>query len=103
MKIEEDIFRGWLRADLNRCGKSDRAVVLRTKFAFFVWQVSALYPDTLRERTAREHPIYLKLMIFFEPAVSAARMASGSFRLAAVKRCVWNSINHPLFGFGEEV
>jgi hypothetical protein len=103
VKIEEEFFRGWLRADQNQFGKSDRAVVLRTRFAFFVWHVSAIYPDTLSERTAREHPICLKLIIFFDPALISARMATGSFRLAAVRRCVWNSINQALFGFGEEV
>jgi membrane protease YdiL (CAAX protease family) len=55
MITEEGFFRGWLWASLKRAGKSDRAVLCRTTFAFMVWHLW-LYlriPDSIfrREKT----------------------------------------------------
>jgi membrane protease YdiL (CAAX protease family) len=103
MITEEGFFRGWLWASLKRAGKSDRAVLLWTTFAFIVWHLSAVTLDTGFDIPAKEIPIYLINGTILGLIWGIMRMVSGSILVPAVSHAVWNGIDYPLFGFGEKV
>jgi membrane protease YdiL (CAAX protease family) len=103
MITEEGFFRGWLWASLKRAGKSDKAVLIWTTFAFIVWHISAITLDTGFDLPAREIPIYLINGTILGLIWGIMRMVSGSVLVPAVSHAVWNGIDYPLFGFGEKV
>ena len=103
MITEEGFFRGWLWASLKRAGKSDKAVLLWTTFAFMAWHISAISLDTGFDLPAREIPIYLINGTILGLIWGIMRMVSGSVLVPAVSHAVWNGIDYPLFGFGEKV
>ena len=103
MITEEGFFRGWLWASLKRAGQSDKAILLWTTFAFVLWHVSAISPDTGLELPARAIPIYMINGTILGLFWGIMRMVSGSVLVPAVSHAVWNGIDYPLFGFGEKV
>ena len=103
MITEEGFFRGWLWASLKRAGKSDKAVLLWTTFAFMAWHISAISLDTGFDLPAREIPIYLINGTILGLIWGTMRMVSGSILVPAVSHAVWNGIDYPLFGFGEKI
>jgi len=103
MITEEGFFRGWLWASLNRAGKSDRQILIWSTFAFMLWHVYAISLDTGFDLPAQEIPIYLINGTILGLIWGIMRMVSGSVLVPAVSHAVWNGIDYPLFGFGEEV
>ena len=94
---EEGFFRGWLWASLKRAGKSDKAVLLWTTFAFMIWHISAISLDTGFNLPAREIPIYLINGTISRVSSGASlRMVSGSVLVPAVSHAIWNGINYPV-------
>lgn len=100
---EEGFFRGWLWAALKRAGKSDTFVLIGTSLAFTAWHLPAISLDTGFDVPVREMPIYLINATLLGLVWGLLRMVSGSVLVAAVCHAVWNGINYPLYGFGENV
>ena len=100
---EEGFFRGWLWAALKRAGQSDRQVLVWTSVAFTAWHVSAITLDTGFDVPAAEIPVYLVNATLLGLIWGMLRMLSGSILVASVSHALWNSIDYPLFGFGEKV
>jgi membrane protease YdiL (CAAX protease family) len=100
---EEGFFRGWLWAALKRAGQSDWQVLLWTSLAFTAWHVSAISLDTGFDVPAAEIPVYLVNAALLGIVWGMLRMMTGSIVVPSVSHAVWNGIDYPLFGFGEEV
>jgi len=100
---EEGFFRGWLWAALKRAGQSDARVLIWTSLAFTLWHVSAITLETGFDVPAKEVPIYLLNAALIGLIWGMLRMATGSVVAPALCHAVWNGIDYPLFGFGEEV
>ncbi len=100
---EEGFFRGWLWAALKRAGRTDTQVLVGTSIAFTVWHISAISLDTGFDIPAAEIPVYLINATLIGAIFGMLRMASGSVVVPSVCHAVWNGIDYPLFGFGEEI
>lgn len=100
---EEGFFRGWLWAALKRAGKSDTTVLVWTSLAFTAWHVSAISLDTGFDIPANEIPIFLVNATLLGLIWGLLRQISGSVIVPAVCHSIWNSIDYPLYGFGEKV
>ena len=100
---EEGFFRGWLWAALSRAGQTDRQVLVWTSIAFTLWHISAISLNTGFDIPAAEIPIYLINATLIGAAFGMLRMASGSIVAPSICHAVWNGIDYPLFGFGENV
>ena len=98
---EEGFFRGWLWATLKRAGQSDIRVLLWTSAAFTAWHISAISLDTGFDVPASEIPIYLVNATLLGLVWGAFRMLSGSILVPSVSHALWNGLDYPLFGFGE--
>jgi membrane protease YdiL (CAAX protease family) len=103
MITEEGFFRGWLWASLKRAGKSDIQVLVLTSLAFILWHISAITLDTGFDLPANEIPIYMINGTIIGLIWGIMRMISGSVLVPAVSHAIWNGIDYPLFGFGENV
>jgi membrane protease YdiL (CAAX protease family) len=100
---EEGFFRGWLWASLKRAGRSDMQVLAWTSVAFTAWHVSAIALDTGFGVPAAEIPVYLVNATLLGLIWGMLRLLSGSIVVASVSHAVWNGIDYPLFGLGENV
>ncbi len=100
---EEGFFRGWLWASLARAGQSDVRVLAITSLAFTAWHVSVVSFDTGFDVPAGEIPIYLLNVTLFGAVMGILRLLSRSVIVPSVCHAVWNGIDYPLFGFGENV
>ncbi len=100
---EEGFFRGWLWAALSRAGQSDRQVLIWTSIAFTLWHISAISLDTGFDVPAAEIPVYLINATLIGAVFGMLRMASGSIVAPSICHAVWNGIDYPLYGFGENV
>lgn len=100
---EEGFFRGWLWASLKRAGRSDAFVLVWSSLAFTIWHISAISLDTGFDVPAPEIPVYLVNATLLGMVWGILRMVSGSVVVAAVCHAVWNSIDYPLYGFGEKI
>ena len=100
---EEGFFRGWLWAALKRAGQSDWQVLLWTSLAFTAWHVSAISLDTGFDVPAAEIPVYLANAALLGIIWGMLRMMTGSIVVPSVSHALWNGIDYPLFGFGEDV
>lgn len=100
---EEGFFRGWLWAALKRAGQTDRQVLMWTSVAFTLWHVSAISLDTGFDIPADEIPVFLINATLIGAVFGMLRLASGSVVAPSVCHAVWNGIDYPLFGFGEEI
>ena len=98
---EEGFFRGWLWAALKRVGQSDMQVVLWTSIAFTAWHVSAIALDTGFDVPAAEIPVYLVNATLLGLIWGMLRALSGSIVVSSVSHALWNGLDYPLFGFGE--
>jgi len=98
---EEGFFRGWLWAALKRAGQSDQQVLIWTSIAFTLWHVSAISLDTGYDVPAAEIPVYLINATLVGGVFGMLRMASNSVIVPSVCHAVWNGIDYPLYGFGE--
>jgi membrane protease YdiL (CAAX protease family) len=103
MITEEGFFRGWLWAAFKRAGLSDTRILIWTSLLFTVWHLSAISLDTGFDIPAGEIPIYLVNATFLGFIWGFLRMMSGSIVVPSVCHAVWNSIDYPLYGFGEKV
>lgn len=103
MLTEEGFFRGYLWGALKRVGWSDTQVLVWTTLAFTVWHISAITLDTGFDIPAREVPIYLVNATLIGAVFGLLRMVSGSIVVPSVCHALWNGIDYPLFGFGENV
>ncbi len=100
---EEGFFRGWLWAALKRSGQSDIQVLIWSSVAFTAWHVSAISLDTGFDLPASEIPIFLINATLVGGVFGIIRMISGSVVAPSLCHAVWNGVDYPLFGFGEEV
>jgi len=100
---EEGFFRGWLWAALSRAGQSDKQVLVWTSAAFTLWHISAISLDTGFDIPAAEIPVYLLNATLIGAVFGMLRMASGSLVAPSICHAVWNGIDYPLYGFGENV
>ena len=100
---EEGFFRGWLWAALKKAGRTDKQVLIWTTLAFTLWHVSAISLDTGFDVPADEIPIYLVNAALIGAVFGMLRMASGSIVVPSVCHAVWNGIDYPLYGFGENI
>ena len=100
---EEGFFRGWLWAALSRAGQSDKQVLVWTSVAFTLWHISAISLDTGFDIPAAEIPVYLVNATLIGAVFGMLRMASGSLVAPTICHAVWNGIDYPLYGFGENV
>jgi len=100
---EEGFFRGWLWAALKRSGKSDIQVLIWSSLAFTAWHISAISLDTGFDLPANEIPIYLVNATLIGAVFGLIRMISGSVIAPSLCHALWNAIDYPLFGFGEDV
>ena len=100
---EEGFFRGWLWAALKRAGQTDMQVLVWTSVAFTLWHVSAISLDTGFDVPAKEIPVYLLNATLLGAIWGLLRMVSGSIVVSSVCHAVWNGIDYPLYGFGENV
>jgi membrane protease YdiL (CAAX protease family) len=98
---EEGFFRGWLWATLKRAGQSDIQVLLWTSAAFTAWHISAISLDTGFDVPASEIPVYLVNATLLGLIWGMLRMVSGSILVPSVSHALWNGLDYPLFGFGE--
>lgn len=98
---EEGFFRGWLWSALNRAGQSDIQVLLWTSIAFTAWHVSAIALDTGFDVPAAEIPVYLVNATLLGLIWGMLRALTGSIVVSSVSHAVWNGLDYPLFGFGE--
>lgn len=102
MLTEEGFFRGWLWGALKRGGWPQTKVLVWTTIAFVVWHISAITLDTGFDVPAAEVPVYLINVTLLGAVWGLTRMISGSIVPAAVSHAVWNGLDYPLYGFGEE-
>ena len=100
---EEGFFRGWLWAALKRSGQSDTQVLTWSTLAFTAWHISAITLDTGFDIPADEVPIYLINATLIGGVFGIIRLISGSVIAASLCHAVWNGLDYPLYGFGEEV
>jgi membrane protease YdiL (CAAX protease family) len=100
---EEGFFRGWLWAALKRAGQTDMQVLVWTSLFFTAWHVSAVSLETGFDLPAKEIPVYLVNVTLIGGVFGILRMMSGSVVVPSVCHAVWNGLDYPLFGFGEEV
>jgi membrane protease YdiL (CAAX protease family) len=100
---EEGFFRGWLWASLKRAGRSDAQTLVWSTLAFAAWHISPISLDTGFDIPAAEIPVYLVNASLLGAIWGILRMMSGSVVVPAVCHAVWNGIDYPLFGFGEEI
>lgn len=100
---EEGFFRGWLWAALRRAGQSETQALLWTSLAFTAWHVSAISLDTGFDVPAAEIPVYLVNATLLGLIWGMLRMMTGSIVVASVSHALWNGIDYPFFGFGENV
>jgi membrane protease YdiL (CAAX protease family) len=103
MITEEGFFRGWLWAALKRAGQTDGQVLIWTSLAFTLWHISAISLDTGFDVPAAEIPVYLINATLVGAVFGMLRMASGSVVVASFSHAVWNGVDYPLYGFGENV
>lgn len=100
---EEGFFRGWLWAALKRAGLTDVQSLIWSSLAFTAWHVSAISLDTGFDIPPAEIPIFLVNATLIGGVFGLIRMVSGSVIAASLCHAVWNGIDYPLFGFGEEI
>lgn len=100
---EEGFFRGWLWAALKRTGQSDMKVLIGSTLAFTAWHISAITLDTGFDIPANEVPIYLINATLIGGVFGVIRLMSGSVIASSVCHAVWNGLDYPLYGLGEEV
>lgn len=100
---EEGFFRGWLWASLRHAGRSDLQVLTFSTLAFTAWHVSAISLDTGFNVPLNEVPTFLINATLLGGVFGILRMISGSVIVPSLSHAVWNSIDYPLFGFGERV
>ena len=100
---EEGFFRGWLWAALKRAGQTDGQVLIWTSIVFTLWHISAISLDTGFDIPATEIPIFLINATLLGGVFGLLRMYSGSVIVPAVCHAVWNGIDYPLYGFGENI
>ncbi len=99
---EEGFFRGWLWASLERAGRSKLQVLIWSTLAFTAWHISAISLDTGFDVPLDEIPIYLVNATLIGGVFGILRMMSGSVLVPSLCHAVWNAIDYPLFGFGEQ-
>ena len=100
---EEGFFRGWLWAALKRAGQSDIQVLVWTSLSFTAWHISAISLDTGFDVPAAEIPVYLFNATLIGAVFGFLRMISRSVVVPSVCHAVWNALDYPLYGFGENV
>ena len=98
---EEGFFRGWLWGALKRTGRTDAQVLIWTTVAFTVWHISAISLDTGFDIPADEIPVFLANATLIGGVFGILRILSGSIIVPSICHAVWNGIDYPLFGFGE--
>lgn len=100
---EEGFFRGWLWAALQRAELTATQTLAWTTVAFVLWHISAISLDTGFDIPLAEIPVFLVNATLIGTVFGLLRVISGSVLVPSVCHAVWNSIDYPLFGFGEKV